>query len=62
MVVEIGMITPPVGMNVYVISSMAGPMSPTRRLPRRGALLISDILRVVVLVLFPRSRCAWCGG
>jgi len=53
MVVEIGMITPPVGMNVYVISSMA------RDVPLRDAFrgvvlfLISDILRVVVLVLFP---------
>ncbi|TBU73005.1 TRAP transporter large permease [Phytopseudomonas daroniae] len=53
MVVEIGMITPPVGMNVYVIASMA------RDIPMRDAFmgivpfLISDIVRVVILVLFP---------
>jgi C4-dicarboxylate transporter DctM subunit len=53
MVVEIGMITPPVGMNVYVIASMA------RDIPMRDAFmgivpfLISDIVRVILLVLFP---------
>ena len=53
MVVEIGMITPPVGMNVYVISSMARDVS--MRDAFRGVVpfLISDILRVVILVLFP---------
>ncbi|TWI52665.1 tripartite ATP-independent transporter DctM subunit [Pseudomonas duriflava] len=53
MVVEIGMITPPVGMNVYVISSMA------RDIPMRDCFrgivpfLLSDFIRVVILVLFP---------
>ncbi|WP_179574551.1 TRAP transporter large permease [Ectopseudomonas oleovorans] len=53
MVVEIGMVTPPLGMNVYVIAGMA------RDIPMRDAFrgivpfLISDIVRVVILVLFP---------
>jgi len=53
MVVEIGMVTPPLGMNVYVIASMA------RDIPMRDAFagvipfLISDIARVIILVLFP---------
>ena len=53
MVVEIGLITPPVGMNVYIINSMAKnvPMSATFR----GIVpfLMSDALRVVLLVFFP---------
>ena len=52
-VVEVGLITPPVGMNLFVINSMAGdvPMAQTYR----GTLpfLVSDMLRVVLLVLFP---------
>lgn len=52
-VMEIGLITPPVGMNVYIISSMA------RDIPMatifRGVMpfLASDILRIVILVAFP---------
>jgi C4-dicarboxylate transporter, DctM subunit len=52
-VVEVGMITPPVGMNVFVINKMAGdvPMKQTFK----GVLpfLISDFSRVLLLVLFP---------
>jgi tripartite ATP-independent transporter DctM subunit len=53
MVVEIGLITPPVGMNVYIINSLARdvPMAETFR----GVLpfLASDALRVLLLVFFP---------
>jgi C4-dicarboxylate transporter, DctM subunit len=53
MVVEIGLITPPVGMNVYIINSLAKdvPMIETFR----GVIpfLISDGVRVFLLVLFP---------
>ncbi len=52
-VVEVGLITPPVGMNLFVINSMAKnvPMAQTYR----GVLpfVISDILRVGILMLFP---------
>lgn len=52
-VVEVGLITPPVGLNVYIINSLAKdvPMLDTFR----GVLpfLISDIVRIVVLVVFP---------
>ncbi len=52
-VVEVGLITPPVGMNLYVIQSMAPDIS--IRDTYRGVLpfVISDILRVTILVLFP---------
>ena len=52
-VVEVGLITPPVGMNVFIINSFAKdvPMSESFR----GVLpfLASDIVRVVILVAFP---------
>jgi tripartite ATP-independent transporter DctM subunit len=53
MLVEIGLITPPVGMNVYIINSLAGdvPMSTTFR----GVVpfLISDAIRILLLVFVP---------
>jgi TRAP-type C4-dicarboxylate transport system permease large subunit len=52
-VVEMGLITPPVGMNLFVINSVAGnvPMAATFR----GVLpfVASDIVRIALLVLFP---------
>ena len=52
-VVEVGLITPPVGMNLFVINTLSHdiPISETFK----GVLpfVITDILRVVVLVLFP---------
>ncbi|MGB0498426.1 MAG: TRAP transporter large permease [Rubricella sp.] len=52
-VVELGLITPPVGMNVFVISSLARdvPMSTTFR----GVVpfFASEIIRVGILILFP---------
>jgi TRAP-type C4-dicarboxylate transport system permease large subunit len=53
MVVEVGLIAPPVGLNVYVIHGLARdvPMSETYR----GVLpfLASDAVRIVLLLLFP---------
>jgi C4-dicarboxylate transporter DctM subunit len=52
-VVEVGLITPPVGMNLFVIQSMSKdiPISATYR----GVLpfVASDLARVVILVAFP---------
>ena len=52
-VVEVGLITPPVGMNLFVINAMArgAPMSATFR--GAAPFVASDILRVVILVAFP---------
>ncbi|MEX0955107.1 MAG: TRAP transporter large permease [Rhizobiaceae bacterium] len=53
MTVELGLITPPVGMNVFVINSIARHVS----LPTifRGVMpfVLTDILRLILLVLFP---------
>jgi TRAP-type C4-dicarboxylate transport system permease large subunit len=52
-VVELGLITPPVGMNVFVISALAKdtPMIDTFKgvMPFFGA----EIIRVAVLIMFP---------
>ncbi len=52
-VVEVGLITPPVGMNLFVINSMAKetPISATYR----GVMpfVASDLIRTVILVIFP---------
>jgi tripartite ATP-independent transporter DctM subunit len=52
-VVEVGLITPPVGMNLFVINSMAKnvPMSQTYR----GVVpfVLSDLIRVLILAMFP---------
>ena len=52
-VVEVGLITPPVGMNLFVIQSMAPEIS--IRDTYRGVMpfVASDLIRVVILVLFP---------
>jgi TRAP-type C4-dicarboxylate transport system permease large subunit len=52
-VVEIGLIAPPVGLNVYVVNSLARdvPMAETYR----GVVpfLVSDVARVGLLLAFP---------
>jgi TRAP-type C4-dicarboxylate transport system permease large subunit len=52
-VVEVGLITPPVGMNLFVINAMAPDIAIGETF--RGVLpfVLSDVLRVIVLVLFP---------
>jgi C4-dicarboxylate transporter, DctM subunit len=52
-VVEVGLITPPVGMNVFVINAIARDV--TMRESFRGVLpfLVSDLLRVVLIAAFP---------
>ena len=52
-VVEVGLITPPVGMNLFVINSMdrGTPMTATYRAV--AWFIGSDLVRVVLLVLFP---------
>ncbi|USZ14786.1 TRAP transporter large permease [Moraxella sp. FZLJ2107] len=58
MVVEIGLITPPVGMNIFVINSLAKdvPMKETYK----GVLpfLCSDLIRIVALAFMP-SMALW---
>ena len=53
MVVEIGLIHPPVGLNVYVINSLARDVPMMETFKGVIPFLISDFLRVILLFLFP---------
>ena len=53
MVVEIGLITPPVGMNVYIISSMAKDTPMKETFIGIGPFLLSDLLRTALIVFVP---------
>ncbi|HMA15098.1 MAG: TRAP transporter large permease [Bacteroidota bacterium] len=51
--VEVGLITPPVGMNLFVINSMAPDVPLGRTYSGALPFVVSDLLRVAILVLFP---------
>ena len=53
MTVELGLITPPVGMNVFVINSIARDISLTKIFKGVLPFVGADILRLVLLVAFP---------
>jgi len=52
-VVEVGLITPPVGLNLFVINSMAKDIPLTQTY--RGVLpfIMADVVRTAILILFP---------
>ena len=51
--VEVGLITPPVGMNLFIIQSMAKETPITRTYRAVTYYIASDIIRIILLVLFP---------
>ena len=53
MVVEIGLVHPPVGMNVYIINRLAGDVPLSETFKGVVPFLLSDFIRIVALVLFP---------
>ncbi|MDJ0683929.1 MAG: TRAP transporter large permease [Alphaproteobacteria bacterium] len=52
-VVEVGLITPPVGMNLFIISSMARDVRMSETYRGVAPFVASDLIRVVILVAFP---------
>src|SRR5690606_42103104 len=52
-VVEVGLITPPFGMNVFVINSLAPDVPMAESFRGVIPFLISDFIRVGILVAFP---------
>ena len=52
-VVEVGLITPPVGLNVFVINSMSKAVKLKETFIGVIPFLLSDIIRIVLLVMFP---------
>lgn len=53
MTVELGLITPPVGMNVFVIKSVVSELSFASIFKGAGPFVITDVIRLVILVAFP---------
>lgn len=52
-VVEVGLITPPVGMNLFIINAMDRSTPMTETYKAVMWFVTSDLIRVVILVLFP---------
>jgi TRAP-type C4-dicarboxylate transport system permease large subunit len=53
MVVEIGLVHPPVGMNVYIINRLAKDVPLTETFKGVMPFLASDFIRIIVLLFFP---------
>ena len=53
MTVELGLITPPVGMNVFVIKSVVPDVSFSTIFRGVSPFVVTDILRLAILILFP---------
>ena len=52
-VVEVGLITPPVGMNLFVINKLAKDVPLSESFKGVLPFVASDLVRVVILTLFP---------
>lgn len=52
-VVEVGLITPPVGMNLFIINNMAREVPVTETYKGVLPFVLTDILRVIILAAFP---------
>jgi TRAP-type C4-dicarboxylate transport system permease large subunit len=52
-VIEVGLITPPVGLNVFIINSMAKDVPMLQTFRGVVPFLISDATRVGLVMLFP---------
>jgi TRAP-type C4-dicarboxylate transport system permease large subunit len=51
---EIGLVTPPVGLNVYVMKSALGPLMPMSTIFRGiGWFVAADMVTLAILVAFP---------
>ena len=53
MTVELGLITPPVGMNVFVINSIARDVNLVTIFRGVFPFVLADVLRLIILVAFP---------
>ncbi|WP_304795638.1 TRAP transporter large permease [Lacisediminimonas sp.] len=53
MVVEIGLVHPPIGMNIYIINKLAGGVPLRQTFIGVIPFLLSDLVRIVLLVFFP---------
>ena len=51
--VEVGLITPPVGMNLFVINTMARDIPISQTFRGTAPFVLADIIRVAILAMFP---------
>ena len=59
--VEVGLITPPIGINVYVINSMADGVPMTDTFRGIVPFFLSDLVRIAIVVLIPATT-TWLPG
>ena len=60
-VVEVGLITPPIGLNVYVINSLADDVPLGESFRGIVPFLLSDFVRVAIILAVP-ATCLWLPG
>ena len=60
-VVEIGLITPPIGLNVYIINSLAEGVRLGESFRGIVPFLLSDFVRVAIILALP-ATCLWLPG
>jgi TRAP-type C4-dicarboxylate transport system permease large subunit len=58
MVVEIGLITPPVGLNVFVINSLAKDVPMIETFRGVVPFLMADVIRLTLVILIPTMSLA----
>ena len=59
--IEVGQITPPIGINVYVINSMARDVPMTESFKGIVPFFISDLVRIAIIILVPATT-TWLAG
>jgi tripartite ATP-independent transporter DctM subunit len=60
-VVEVGLITPPIGLNVYVINSLADGVPLAESFKGVVPFLLSDFVRIAIILAAP-ATCLWLPG
>ena len=60
-VVEVGLITPPIGLNVYMINSLSGGVPLADSFKGIAPFLMSDFVRVAIILAAP-ATCLWLPG
>ena len=59
MVVELGLITPPIGMNVFVIKGIARDVPLETIFRGVTPFIVAQVVLIFILVAFPSSRCGY---
>jgi C4-dicarboxylate transporter DctM subunit len=60
-VAEVGLITPPIGINVFVINSMAPDVPMTETFKGIVPFFLSDLVRIVIIIAVPATT-TWLAG